>query len=53
MKIRIIESIVKKAEYPSVKIYIEKKLNSYWKINYVYIGIIWLNRNYLIIITNE
>lgn len=53
MKIKIIKSITKRAEYPSVTIYIENQLNSKWKIHYLYIGIIWLNRNYLIIITNE
>lgn len=53
MKIKIIKTIVKKADTPSIKIYYEKCVNCKLKFHYIYIGIIWLNRIYLIIITNE
>lgn len=53
MKLKVIKSISRKAEYPTLKIYIERSITHKWKFHYIYIGLIWLNRNYLIIITNE
>lgn len=53
MKIKVIKSIVKKADSPKIKFYYERCLHCKLKFHYVYIGIIWLNRIYLIIITDE
>jgi hypothetical protein len=53
MKIKIIESVVKKADTPRIKFYYEKCADCKLTFHYMYIGIIWLNRTYLIIITNE
>ena len=53
MKVKVIKSIVKKAGCPRIKFYYEKCVNCNLRFHYLYIGIIWLNRTYLIIITNE
>lgn len=53
MKVKVIKSIVKKAETPKIKFYYEKCTDCKLTFHYIYIGIIWLNRIYLIIITDE
>jgi preprotein translocase subunit Sec63 len=53
MKIKVIKTCTKKADYPYFKIYYEKSNKSFWKFHYIFIGIVWLNINYLIIITDE
>lgn len=53
MKVKVIKSIVKKADTPKIKFYYEKCTDCKLSFHYIYIGIIFLNKTYLIIITNE